>query len=256
MERSLFTEQAKRWGTVLGAALTLLCALASAIAAHSLLHPQFVQADDVVLFALKAIAALVLARLSLICAFATSDVMQAETNSGLPLPTSGQLFARSKSRHRLAGWLLAAAAAFGPATASAATATPVTTISMSASADKGTGNDPFLTLEASQVSTASSVPSHSDESCPSIPEPGWTLPAGTSSLGCRVLGGGAPPPRQRTHVVQRGETVWGIAASYLPRSASNSQIASSVHAWVQANPLTLAHPDLIQVGDTLTIPTA
>lgn len=258
MDHSLPTARAKHRAALLGFALTLLCALASAVAAHSVLHPRFVQTDDVILFAMKAIAALVLARLCLICAFATSDVLRTEADSGMPRPRPGQLFARSRARNRLAGWLLASAAAFGPATVSAAMSSPAAAMSISASTAEGIGTDPFLSLEAAQATVAQATPSaptHAEEGCPSIPEPGWTLPTGTSSLGCRMLGGGAPRTHPRTHIVQHGETVWGIAASYLPRSASNAQIAASIHTWVQANPMTLAHPDLIQVGDTLTIPT-
>lgn len=60
-------------------------------------------------------------------------------------------------------------------------------------------------------------------------------------------------PSDRQHVVQPGESLWRISAAELP-GASNAQIAARVQAWIHANPQLAANPDLILIGQRITIP--
>jgi nucleoid-associated protein YgaU len=58
-------------------------------------------------------------------------------------------------------------------------------------------------------------------------------------------------------VVQRGDSLWGIAARQLGPSASNAAIATAWHEWYAANRHVVgADPNLIYPGQRLTAPAA
>ncbi|HZK05417.1 MAG TPA: hypothetical protein VFC82_06140 [Actinomycetaceae bacterium] len=62
------------------------------------------------------------------------------------------------------------------------------------------------------------------------------------------------PPPARAHVVRAGESLWSISADELPDGTKNSEVASRVADWVDANPELAANPDLILIGQHLQIP--
>jgi hypothetical protein len=63
----------------------------------------------------------------------------------------------------------------------------------------------------------------------------------------------ALPARSQVVTVTAGQTVWGIAQAYLSPPQTAARTAAAVQAIAQANQL--ANPNLIYVGQTLTIPT-
>lgn len=60
-----------------------------------------------------------------------------------------------------------------------------------------------------------------------------------------------------THVVLRGDTLWSIAARFLPPGATDAEIAAAWPAWHDANHDTIGpDPHLLLPGQILTAPTA
>jgi nucleoid-associated protein YgaU len=80
-----------------------------------------------------------------------------------------------------------------------------------------------------------------------------------AAVGLVTGGSSAPatPADSSTVVVQRGDSLWSIAANRLSPSASDAAIASAWHQWYAANRHVVgADPNLIYPGQRLTPPTA
>ncbi len=116
--------------------------------------------------------------------------------------------------------------------------------------DRYAGTMDSTTDSAHSVDSAESTPGASDPPRP-VPLPGWQSTR-------------ADPPTDATEadpstaavVVQRGDTLWGIAAADLAPGASDAEIAEHWPRWYQANRLTIGpHPDLILPGHILQPPT-
>ncbi|NUU15680.1 LysM peptidoglycan-binding domain-containing protein [Cellulomonas humilata] len=66
-----------------------------------------------------------------------------------------------------------------------------------------------------------------------------------------------PAPAPKEVVVVAGDSLWAIAARYLPPGASDAEVAAAWPAWYQANAAVIgSDPDLIQQGQVLTAPVA
>lgn len=61
-------------------------------------------------------------------------------------------------------------------------------------------------------------------------------------------------PLPELHTVQRGESLWRIAAAELGNGSSNATVAVRVQEWIAANPELAANPDLILVGQEIVRP--
>ncbi|MGO1590429.1 MAG: LysM peptidoglycan-binding domain-containing protein [Ancrocorticia sp.] len=89
------------------------------------------------------------------------------------------------------------------------------------------------------------------------------LPA-SADTGATDLGWGAPVAPERgsapavvainTHTVQPGDSLWSIAANSLEPDATQSDIAAESARWLQANPESIADPNLIFPGQVLNAP--
>ena len=63
------------------------------------------------------------------------------------------------------------------------------------------------------------------------------------------------PLRTATHVVQHGDTLWGLAAAELGPDATDSAIAARWPQWYAANRALIGpDPDLLYPGQVLRIP--
>ena len=65
---------------------------------------------------------------------------------------------------------------------------------------------------------------------------------------------GASPPDSAYYTVIPGDTLWSIAAKYLPENASPADIAAATDAWFLANSDQISHPHLIHPGQVFTSP--
>ena len=62
-------------------------------------------------------------------------------------------------------------------------------------------------------------------------------------------------PAGRAVTVRKGDSLWGIAAQFLPADASNARIAAAWPRWHRANaPVIGTDADLIRPGQILTVP--
>ncbi|MGY1637731.1 LysM peptidoglycan-binding domain-containing protein [Geodermatophilus sp. SYSU D00742] len=129
--------------------------------------------------------------------------------------------------------------------ASAGTPTPPapTTASAPAQAEDGsTGPEPAPGPAGPRTAPGPAGP---EAALPSAPEavPDWPMPA------------------PGTHVVLRGECLWGIATADLRhrtgRTPDGSEVAAAVHAWWQANAAVIGpDPDVLLPGQVLRPPTS
>ncbi|MCU1432204.1 MAG: LysM protein [Actinotalea sp.] len=74
-----------------------------------------------------------------------------------------------------------------------------------------------------------------------------------------ALAGGPPgsstPPALPGVTVERGDSLWSIAAAHLPPGADDAAVAAAWPAWYAVNRATLGEgPDLIRPGQVLTVP--
>lgn len=87
---------------------------------------------------------------------------------------------------------------------------------------------------------------------------GLTLPdrpLGSTPAATRPSQVAFPDPVRITHTVQRGDTLWAIAAQSIPPDASRAQIAQSCARWYHSNRATIgSNPDLILPGMRLLSP--
>jgi hypothetical protein len=92
---------------------------------------------------------------------------------------------------------------------------------------------------------------------PTAPAPEWTPPA-VRPLPPVTLTAPRPSTRGETEVtVRRGDTLWDLAAAYLPPEATDAEIATACRRWHTANRNVIGpDPDLILPGQVLTVPTA
>ena len=111
-----------------------------------------------------------------------------------------------------------------------------------------------LTSTPTTTPPAASTPSATSPPRRALSPPALSLPVPslpTPSLPTPSLPQTSTPS---TYTVKSGDTVWSIAARYLPATATDSDIARACLAWSAANPTTLENPNLIFPGQTLTIP--
>lgn len=102
-------------------------------------------------------------------------------------------------------------------------------------------------------------PGHSPSATPRRP----TQPPPQARTGSQRSGPAHPtsrPPGQpegraeRTVLVRRGDTLWDLAASRLPSTASLAEVAGATQALYDANRDQLGDPDLIRPGQRLRLP--
>lgn len=231
------------------------------------------------------------ARLAVACSMAAHQ-LHAELKDAEVGKRSGTItrphHPRRASRRRTASLFLALATVTGPA-AAAAGATPLTHTVTTAQIPSTSSGDALdarglavpgfeESHDASDVaspdfSTGTAPPSAGegdddartpDESASAsatdecaLPAPGWTPPpAKVATDHCHLLlGNGTDHATTASHVVLRGETLWGIASAHLPQHSSAEQVAAALPSWLEANPQLTSHPDLLHPGDVLAIPT-
>jgi hypothetical protein len=110
---------------------------------------------------------------------------------------------------------------------------------------------------AAPVAHAAPHHGHSSQPCPVACASGASRTAVLSGLGFPDLPDQEPSPAERPQlrVVRRGDSLWSIARSELPRTASDAAVCRAVEALYAANrPLIGSDPDLILPGTELSQP--
>lgn len=147
----------------------------------------------------------------------------------------------------------AAAATRTPSpTAPARATTPVpartpAAVAPTAPASARTATPPGTATGAAPTAPPTRTPSATDPAAAGGP----TAPAGTAGSTSPATG----PTLATTVTVERGDSLWAIAARHLPAGATDAQIAAAWPAWYHANAAAIGpDPDLIRPGQVLVVP--
>ncbi|GAB3065559.1 hypothetical protein GCM10027080_01380 [Pedococcus soli] len=153
--------------------------------------------------------------------------------------------------------------AFGPATALAQVQVPSPSPSPSQTQSQSQARVEARVRSQDQSQAATPFPGFSATSpvgdpAPDVPPAGWVpsrpvqRPVVTPDL---VTSGGSTPAPPEV-VVQRGDTLWSLAATHLGPDATDAEVAAAWPRWHRANLSVIGDdPDLLRPGQVLTVPT-